>query len=285
VDSRRKIVIFDASSINCLADEPSDDLKQIISAKCGVRITLTSIAELIATKSRERRQKLLETIRGLLRPGCLIAPSRWVIRHQIRDYFLNPGEFDWTRVDVSALSSERVIAETDTFMQDEFSAEVRAENNKARAGFNENDKGERDRISEYLKVNKARRPISFEEYCRMAFLNDEAWTIGERLITATAQQLSRFEAKDLFNRSSPMKMIFLCILWSHYRECTFDPRGQRVGRAGRDDLMSAVYLPYCDVFVTDDAGQYGALCDIAEIGEPNGKPLRFADFSKTISVW
>lgn len=115
----------------------------------------------------------------------------------------------------------------------------------------------------------------------MAFLNDEAWVIGERLITAAGRQLSRSEAKDLFNRSSPMKMVFLCILWSHYRECTFDPRGPRVGRAGRDDLMSTVYLSYCDAFVTNDAGQYGSLWNIAEIGNPNGKPLRFSDFKQS----
>lgn len=50
---------------------------------------------------------------------------------------------------------------------------------------------------------------------------------------------------------------------------------------GRLDLLSAVYLPHCDRFITDDRSQCNALRDIAEIANLNTEVMTYADFRKS----
>jgi hypothetical protein len=61
-----------------------------------------------------------------------------------------------------------------------------------------------------------------------------------------------------------------------------DPRGKFIKKAGRHDLMSTVYLPYCDIFVTCDEGQYGALTAIAPEAEVGTSVCKYKTFSQSL---
>jgi hypothetical protein len=65
---------------------------------------------------------------------------------------------------------------------------------------------------------------------------------------------------------------------AHYQYAI--PRGSEKAEfaAGRNDLFMAVYLPYCDVFVTDDVGQQNALRAIAQEVGLGVKILSYPDF-------
>jgi hypothetical protein len=51
-------------------------------------------------------------------------------------------------------------------------------------------------------------------------------------------------------------------------------------RAERSDLVSALYLPYCDIFVTDDKRQLRCLPEIATASNLSVEILRYAAFRK-----
>jgi hypothetical protein len=51
-------------------------------------------------------------------------------------------------------------------------------------------------------------------------------------------------------------------------------------KAGRLDLFSAAYLPYCDRFVTDDAGQYKALRLVADEARLPTDVCTYTDFRR-----
>jgi hypothetical protein len=53
---------------------------------------------------------------------------------------------------------------------------------------------------------------------------------------------------------------------------------QSLGKAGRNDMFSAVYLPYCKVFVTDDKGHNKAMKAVAELAGLDCIVLTYEEF-------
>ena len=52
---------------------------------------------------------------------------------------------------------------------------------------------------------------------------------------------------------------------------------------GRNDLMMAVYIPYCDQFITNDGPQEEALREVANKAEMPCKVRSFDDFEQMAS--
>jgi hypothetical protein len=52
--------------------------------------------------------------------------------------------------------------------------------------------------------------------------------------------------------------------------------------ARRQDMFSAVFLPYCKVFVTDDEGQYNALKAVADLTGLETSILMYPDFKRDL---
>ena len=53
---------------------------------------------------------------------------------------------------------------------------------------------------------------------------------------------------------------------------------------GRNDLMMAAYLPYCDRFVTDDWPQERALREITKAARITCEVLSYEDFSRSFAI-
>src|SRR5208282_5671598 len=90
----------DTSGINWLADDP-DSGALVAGLRCGfhVRLTFTSVSEIIANKDRERRAQLLRTCRLLLSSGDCIDPQHEIIRKMVARFEESPS-FNWRTVPV-----------------------------------------------------------------------------------------------------------------------------------------------------------------------------------------
>jgi hypothetical protein len=66
-------------------------------------------------------------------------------------------------------------------------------------------------------------------------------------------------------RCPPFKALLVALCVAQYDRCIRGERDPWIGKAGRNDMFSAVYLPYCQVYVTNDKGQSTALTKIAQI--------------------
>jgi hypothetical protein len=64
--------------------------------------------------------------------------------------------------------------------------------------------------------------------------------------------------------------------------CIRDPRKASLGKAGRYDMFTAVYLPYCEVFVTNDPGQWKTLTAVADLTGSEMEILLYADFKANL---
>jgi hypothetical protein len=80
--------------------------------------------------------------------------------------------------------------------------------------------------------------------------------------------ISEVEARTFVSRCPPFHALSLGMAIAHYQYGL--PRDKKAGYdAGPFDLFMATYLPYCDIFVTNDPGQRNAMHAIVEeIGIP-----------------
>jgi|SRR5487761_824071 len=122
------ILTFDTSAINNLADDAdSDVLIANLTSALQVRLTFTSISEVIATNDGGRRRKLLGVYRRLLSSGDCIDPQNELLMKLTASFEESPF-FDWTKVDVSLPGAENGISCEENF-SDNVSAQARTENN------------------------------------------------------------------------------------------------------------------------------------------------------------
>ena len=83
--------------------------------------------------------------------------------------------------------------------------------------------------------------------------------------------------RDFAERCPPFQMMVMAAVKAQYERAIVEkPRGKK--RAGRLDLLMAIYLPYCRVFVTHDSDQEACLRDIAAVAHLDTEILSYTEF-------
>jgi hypothetical protein len=108
-------------------------------------------------------------------------------------------------------------------------------------------------------------------------------SIGASLVErATGTRPAGAEVKDFMERCPPFKALLVALCFSQYDRCIRGEREPSLGKAGRQDMFSAVYLPYCKVFVTNDEGQGKALVAVSDLMEQPASILMYDEFKANL---
>lgn len=265
----KPILTFDTSSIggtNCLVDEP--DLDALIAGfKSGFhsRFTFTSVSEIIATTSGERRRKQLGVCRRLLSSGDCIEPQHEIIRQMV-EQFERTMPFNWTAVNVRFPEAENEIARQEDF-GDELSQQEREEARALDTKFvdvYENAKSEFDKIFSEGAV----RPASAAELIERLQTGGAFWKLAENLYSRVAKRpFDTAKVRQFFDACPPFHALMVALFVAQYDRCI---RPQNVGpsfRSGRNDTFMSVCLPYCEQFVTNDLRQLRCFKEVVSICE------------------
>jgi hypothetical protein len=95
------------------------------------------------------------------------------------------------------------------------------------------------------------------------------------------EQPGEAKVRDFADRCAPFLMMILAATMAHYKRAIIEtPRKKK--RAGRIDLLMAVYLPYCRVFVTHDDDQVACLREMAAVANLDREILSYDDFRSRI---
>ena len=263
VNSNKKIVIFDTSCLNQMADDSTNAIAQSIGVGYNVRLTGTSFAEVSATRNPERRQHLITVMRYLLAGGISIFPYQWIMSLNAQSFLNNPDNFDWRKLNLRFLAAEREIAQQD-FLDDRASEQIRNENKSRAEEFEVIHRNERSDFEKFFAQTGDERP-SFAKHCQIALQEGgPGWQLAATLFEkASDVEVEESKLRAFTNCCPPVRTVLVALLWALHRKSIVDNRGKSGGDAGRLDLMSAAYLPYCHIFVTDDRGQHLALTEIA----------------------
>ena len=145
-----------------------------------------------------------------------------------------------------------------------FSDETRAENRKSEQEFKSLFANDRPAFDQIFEDRSRQRP-SLREVTEI-LLGGAYLEIGADLVAkATGIRPTGSEVKEFMDRCPPFKALLAALSFTHYDRCIRGENEPSLGKAGRLDMYSAVFLPYCKLFVTNDEGQCKALTAITEL--------------------
>jgi hypothetical protein len=263
----RPIWTPDTSAINRLADDPdSGTLIEGLRSGFFVRLTFTSIGEVIANEDTDRRRKLLHVCRQLLSAGDCIDPQHEILRKMVAEFEATTS-FDWRSVRVDFPEAQVELARRENFA-DEEAAEERAENEKLKNQFAKVYEDAKPHFDRLFASGAANPPRNVAELvARFQISGGAFWTLAGRLYERVGKKSPDEELIGRFVAAcDPFRALMIAFNAAQYDLCL---RPERVGpsfKSGRNDTLMAICLPYCHQFVMNDKGQlacYRALASVA----------------------
>jgi len=257
---------FDTTTLNRLTDAgDSDALLAGLSAGFHVRLTGTNVEEIIATSNPTRRAALLATCRLLLGGGDCILPFQVIVSKHIIDFYSNGRSFEWQQVNVRFRDCEMLLSRPeglDSDLPDKqrlFAIEL----DKQFSSVFENAKAP---FEELFAANRTERPTGFaDSLARLQVAGGAYWTMAAAFYQKVTKVTPDEQSMRFFvSHCPPYRALLDAIFIAQFDRCfRVIPDGGPSLRAGAIDLYSAAYLPYCELFVTDDRRQRECLKQVA----------------------
>lgn len=280
--SERKKLIFDTSGINALADDP--DYLPLIHGLRSIHlfgVTETAISEIAANSDKTRRIQLLGVLERLLKFGMCVIPYHMIIEKQARAYLADRRAYDWRLVNVRFEKAEGEVVRQEIIH--EISEETRATLKQWERDFQSIFSNAKAAFQKLLDRSDGERPSLKDVADRLIGEGGAYCEIAIDLFERrTGTRLSQAEVHDFMERCLPFKALLVALCFSQYDRCIRGERQPWLGKAGRLDMFSATYLPYCKVFVTNDHGQCKALRTVADMIGRNIDVLLFSELKENL---
>lgn len=281
----RPIWTPDTSAINRLADDPhSDALIAGLRSGFHVRLTFTSVSEVISNADVDRRRKLHRVCRLLLSVGDCIDPQHEILEKMVARFELAPS-FDWREVSVEFPAARDEIVRRENF-SDEEAKQEREQQEELKKQFvqvYENAKPAFDRL---LKggVEKVPRNVA-ELVARLQIPGGAFWTLAGNLYARVGKKPpDEALMRKFISECDPFRALMIALCAAQYDLCL---RPERVGpsfRSGRNDTFMAVSLPYCHQFVTNDKGQLACYKEVILVTGLKVAIRSYEEFRNGLSV-
>lgn len=283
MESGRKKLIFDTSGINALADDPDyGALIRGLRISHLVRVTETTVSEIAANSDEARRIQLLGGLERLLKFGMCIFPFHVIIKEQAKAYLADRRGYKWRRVNVRFAEAEGEVVRQEVIH--EVSDETRTRLKQWEKDFRAIFLNAKASFQGLFDGRDGTRPSLKEVAARLLGEGGSHREIAIDLFErSTGMRLSQADVHDFTERCLPFKALLVALCFSQYDRCIRSERQPSLGRAGRLDIFSATYLPYCEVFVTNDDGQWKALRTVAEMIGQQIDILLYSDFKNKLS--
>ena len=278
-------IIFDTSAINCLENSGTDSEPLMRGLESGYQICLTAMSadEIISiTKNSQRREALLNRFGWLLSNARCIWPPNEVARLHIIAYQNDPVRYDWRRVDVRARAYEDAIPRR-TYLNDVSSAQRKVQF-ELEGQWTKSWNSLRPKLAEIITRDPSQRLSNFGEAAEASTKpGGVLWGFGiglyKHALEGRAPELSDAEIKAFIDVCPPFRAACFALVkaWFNHSLC---PTHDGTPKAGRNDLMMAAYLPYCDKFLTQDYAQRRDLSDICSVADIPSEVIFFQEFSE-----
>ncbi len=273
----RERLVLDASAINALeADKSLCAVARSLGGAFEFVVPATAFSEVFACPDQALRRRLFEAIRLVLDSGICLRSFSWIVQEHVKAYWRDPSSYDWRRHGVRFWELEEEIYRDELIHS--VSAETRAMHKKLEALFRD---VHRDVKAAFPTPARSREPSpSLREVTKaLLAVKGPCLVVGAGLIeSVVGRNPSGAETRAFMERSPPFKAMLLAEAVAFYDRCLRPERERSPGRAGRIDMLSAVYLPYCSAFVTNDNGQWRALKEVSALAHLSASVLRYSEF-------
>jgi hypothetical protein len=278
---------FDASGINRLLDNriACTPALAAIQSAFRIRLTATSVDELIADPDPVRRAQLLDVSQALLPHADVLHPFQEILRNQVFA-FETDRAYDWSTVAVEAQEYRREIALREV-LSDTLSEEQRIHAAQVAADFESIYAEARPHFLAIFDRHPQRERPSVEEILEVFRQpGGSFWETVARLYERACGHRPELDvARTLIDRCPPFRSILTAmVLAQHDRVIAEKTAAQRSKLAGRVDVFSATFLPYCEIFVSDDRDQQRFLRKVVELTGASTEVVWFNAFLDRIGV-
>jgi MFS family permease len=98
---------------------------------------------------------------------------------------------------------------------------------------------------------------------------------------SSGKRLTEDELRAFIKKCPPFNMMMLGVCVAQFHRAVRDHRLESAYKdVGLLDLLSAIYFPYCNRFVTRDTGQYKALCDLVRFAGLETQVITYEEFRR-----
>lgn len=281
----RPILTFDTSAINKLAKDPDSEASEALVAglRSGffVRLSFTSVEEVVATTSGECRRMLLDVCRRLVSSGDCIDPTGEILRKMVAHFEGGPP-FDWRTICVRLPEAEREIARLENF-PDDLAKKVRAEQQISDEAFDKVYNDAKPHFARLFAPGTGRVPGSASEL--VARLQETFWRTARNLYARYAKNhTDETTIRRFVKQCDPFHALLVAFFAAAYDRCV---RPQNVGpsfKSDSGDTLMAVCLPYCHQFVTNDAGQLACYSEVVSLVGLGVTVRSYEEFRSTLCL-
>lgn len=226
-----------------------------------------SFEEILATRDPELRSKLMRICQRVLSVGYCIQPAHWVIDLHVKAFHGDPTGYDWRNVNVRAAEIEEEIRRgdfvNDIVLVEQQATELRRLQDEFEGLFQKSTRtiGVPSSFDEWLVESKAPGG-SFWNTARLLYEGAFGSTSAIDKSTTLAKSPNEATLKSLLDTCPPVRAYVYALELTLY-DRSLRPLNAPAYKAGRNDQLMAVFLPYCDLFLTNDGGQEKSLCEAA----------------------
>jgi len=188
--TNRKRLIFDTSGINRFAEDrkSADPLIAGLISGYVARVTATNVEESIATDNPEKRSRLLEVCKELIKGegGEIIRPFHWITEELITEFERN-GAVNWGNISLRLPAYEREVALQEV-IDDDVAAQERAPAANVKSTFETVFTDARPHFEELFRTGKESRPSSVADLVgRLQGAGGAFWNFGQGLYERVAK--------------------------------------------------------------------------------------------------
>lgn len=186
--------------------------------------------------------------------------------------FEHHGDSRWDSINIRSPECERTIVRREFSQTD--SDEQRAFADTAEKQFTSVFADPRDKFDEVFAAGLERPATADELLAHLNRAGGAFWNFGAGFHQRASGRVPTEEQVRIFVADCPP---FLCLLLGLvHAQFEWTIRARK--GPGRVDLFSAIYLPYCDIYVTDDDAQRKCLTEIALTANLPVDVVSFRDF-------
>jgi hypothetical protein len=275
----------DTSAINWLADDP-DARALIAGLQSGFypSIPFTTIAEAAATTDAARRMHLLRVCGALVSSGDCIDPVGEVIRKLVA-HFEESAPFDWAKARIDVPEAQDAIARAEIFT-DDLSALEREQSRASEKAFRTTYDDAKPEFDRLFASGSEDVPRSVSELVTLLQKPGGAfWNMAQKIYDRVAARAADDATIRRFTDAcDPFRAMMIAIVAAQFDRCMKPSNGGPSLRAGRTDTFMAIYLPYCDEFVTSDPRQLECFKEVALIARLRVSVRTYEDFRRGLLV-
>lgn len=287
----RPAVVLDTSVHNRMHRDGAASEEIFAAFKVGyfVRIAGLSVDEMYATPDAADRASMLACANRLQAgPGDCLLPQNEMLRTLIAAYEKDPGTFDWWAVNIASPDCARELNRGDIVNDDNLAAQQRRHLINASKEFEGVWSHLRPKLEEVIKHHGEKPPTVFQEILPMVEADDGlVWKFGQGLYSRVATgDTSEATVRDFMEKCPPFRAVVYAFILASFDRSAGDRHNRERYRAGRVDLFMAIYLPYCDEFISAEGKgiQEKCLSEVARVAKLTTRVRSYDDFCSSLLV-